>query len=106
MEVSACADGLGKDDTSGVESLPDLVEVAASGDLLNEYWCKTLASELLVDGKEVDLRAGNNVLSDTEVNGNGRDKSYEKTGLGCADTNMVFLLPARRHHGPARVSGY
>jgi hypothetical protein len=65
MEVSACADGFGKDDTGGVESLPDLVEVAASGNLLNEYWRETLASELLVDGEEIDLRAGDNVLADT-----------------------------------------
>lgn len=65
VEVSTSADGLGKDDTGSVETLPDSVKVAASCDFLDEYGSETLASELFVNGKEVNLGAGDYVFADT-----------------------------------------
>ncbi|KAI6760826.1 hypothetical protein HG530_009686 [Fusarium avenaceum] len=65
VEVSTSADGLGKDDTGSVETLPDSVKVAASCDFLDEYGSETLASELFVNGKEINLGAGDYVFADT-----------------------------------------
>lgn len=105
VEVSTGADGLGKDDTSSVKTLPDTVEVAASGNFLDKHWCETLASKLLVDGQEVDLGTSDHVIANTQVNGDGGNESAEQARLRGAHTNVVLLLPARRHHGPVCVSG-
>jgi hypothetical protein len=104
VEVSAGADGLGKDDTSSVKTLPDTVKVAASCDFLDKHWCETFASELLVDGKEVDLGTSDNIVANTQVNGDGGDEGAKQAGLRGAHTNVVFLLPTGRHHGPVHVS--
>jgi hypothetical protein len=104
VEVSTSADGLGKDDTGSVETLPDSIKVAASCDFLDEHGSETLASELFVNSKEVDLGAGDYVFTDTKVNGDGGDKSDKETRLSGAHTDVVLLLPTRRHHGPVRVS--
>lgn len=98
--ISTCAEGPGEHDTGRVETLPDLVEVAAAGDLLDENWGEALAAELLVDGEKVDFGAQDDLVSDAEVDGDGGDEGDELAGLGSSDTNMVFLLPAWRHHGP------
>ena len=42
-------------DSSSVECLPDAVSIGSALDLLNEYWGKTLASQLLSHTQEVDL---------------------------------------------------
>lgn len=55
MVVSTCADRLGKDDAAGVDGLEDAVEVAQTGDLLDENRGKTFSAELLVYAEEIDL---------------------------------------------------
>jgi hypothetical protein len=84
--------------------LPNTVEVAASGDFLDKHWCETLASKLLVDSEEVDLRTSDYVIANTQVNRDGGNESAEQTRLRSAHADMILLLPARRHHGPVRVS--
>lgn len=97
------AERLRQDDTSGVQTLPDLVQVAAAGDLLDQNGSETLASELLVDGEEVDFGAEDYLVADAEVNGDGGDEGDELAGLRGSDTDMVLFLPAWRHHGPASM---
>lgn len=98
--VAAGADGLGEDDAGGVQALPDLVEVAAAGDFLDEDGGEALAAELLVDGQEVNLGAHDVLVADAQVDGNGGDEGDELAGLGGADADVVVLFPAGRHHGP------
>lgn len=98
--VAACADGLGEDDAGGVQALPDLVQVADAGDLFDEDWGKALAAELLVDAEEVDFGDGDGLVADSYAHGDGGDEGDELAGLSGADTDVVVLGPARRHHGP------
>ena len=100
MEVTGCADWPREDDARRVDALPDTVEVADSGDFLNEHRRQTLASELLVHNKEVDFGAEDGLLADSDMCGDGRDVRDELAGLGGSDTNVVPLLPTGRHHCP------
>jgi hypothetical protein len=98
--VAARADGTWQDDASCVQTLPHLVKVADAGDLFDENRCEALAAQLLVHAKEVDLGAEDDLVSDTEMDGDCGDESNELARLSSANTNVVTLLPARRHHGP------
>jgi hypothetical protein len=46
--VSACTDRRGDDDTTSVDCLPDILEVNATGDFLDEDGGESLGAELLV----------------------------------------------------------
>lgn len=98
--VAARADGPGEDDAGRVQTLPDLVQVADTGDFLDENGGQALAAKLLVDAEEVDFGAGDDLVTDSHAHGDGRDEGDELAGLGGADANVVVLGPARRHHGP------
>lgn len=98
--VAAGGHGLGQDDAGSVQTLPDLVEVAASGDLLDEHGGEALAAKLLMYGKEVDLGAEDGLVADAQIYGDGRDVGDELARLGGADTDVVGFFPAGRHHGP------
>lgn len=98
--VAARADGPGEDDAGRVKTLPDLVQVADAGDFLDEDGGKTLAAKLLVDAKEIDFGAGDDLVADSHAHGDGRDEGDELAGLGGADADVVVLGPARRHHSP------
>lgn len=98
--VAARADGPGEDDAGRVQTLPDLVQVADTGDFLDEDGGQALASELLVDAEEVDFGAGDDLVTDSHAHGDGGDEGDELAGLGGADADVVVFGPARRHHGP------
>lgn len=102
--VAAGADGGGEHGAAGVQALPDAVEVAAPGDLLNEHRRQPLVPQLLVHHEEVDLRDGHDGLADPEAHGDGGDEGHQPPRLGGPDSDVVFLLPAGSLEGPAHQS--
>ena len=98
--VPTGADGSGQHGAAGVEALPDTIEVAAAGHLLNEHGGEPLVPQLLVHYEEVDLGDSNDRLANPEADGDGGDESDQPPRLGRADADMVILLPAGSHEGP------
>lgn len=98
--VPACAHGPGQHDARGIQALPDAVEVADAGDLLDEHRREALAAELLVHAEEVDLGRRKGLVAHANLHGDGGDEGHQLAGLRCSHTNVVFALPAWRHHGP------
>lgn len=100
MVVSTGADGGGEDDTTGVDSLEDAVDIAATSNLLDEDRSQPLRAELLVDAKEVNFGHLDPLSADTDFRRDTADRRNQFTRFGRPDTDVPFLLPARGHQGP------
>lgn len=103
--VPAGADGRGQHGATGVEALPDAVEVAAPGDLLDEDGRQALVAQLLVYHEEVDLGDGHDGFTNPEAHRDGGDEGYQSPRLGGADSDVVILLPAGSLEGPVQKCG-
>jgi hypothetical protein len=99
--VPTCADGPGENHATGIDSLPDAFEVDDACDLLDEYWCKSFPSQLLVDAKEVDLGAVHDRVAYSDFDGDGRNEGAK--GVAASNADMPMLLPTRRHQGPTPI---
>lgn len=77
MEVSTRANRLRKDDAPGVDGLIDSIDVASTGNFLNENWREPFRTKLFVYAEKVDLRAFECIGADLERDRNARNKCYE-----------------------------
>lgn len=100
MVIPASADRLWEDDPTSIYGLPNSVQVAKTGDLLDQNRGKALGAQFLVYTEEVDFGGTENIGANTELDGNGGNKGDEFPRLGRPDTAMPLLLPSRRHHSP------
>jgi len=87
-------------DSSCVDGVPDLLNIAPASDLLDQHRCQSLRSQLLVDAEEVDFRSFDEVFSHPKVDRDTGDEGDEL--LRCRDTNtdVPFFEPARRLERP------
>jgi hypothetical protein len=100
--VSTGADGFWQNYSSSIDGVPDLLDVAPSGDLLDQHRGQSLGSQLLVDAKEINFGSLNDVVPHFEVDWDAGDEGDKL--LGCRDTNtdMPFFEPARRLERPVK----
>lgn len=102
--VAARADRGGQKGASRVDGLVNSVQIAPARDLLDQDWCQTLRSELLVDAKEVDLCHLELLVAHSDLRWHTANGSNQLLRLGGADTNVPLLFPAWRHQSPVSVS--
>jgi len=100
MIVPARADRGGQDDTASVDSLVDAIEVAATGDLLDQDRGQALGAQLLVDTEEVNLSHLDSLAADSELRRDAGNRGNQLARLRSTHADMPFLLPSRRHQGP------
>lgn len=104
MEISTRADGLGQDDSTGINGLEDPKRITSSGDLLDEDRGKPLGAKLLVDAQEVDFSTLEDIITYAESDRNPRYESDELPRLGRTDANMPLLSPSWCFECPETIS--
>lgn len=94
MVVPTRANWSGKDDTSGIDSIPYLLQVASSSNLFDKYRRQTLRPEFLVDAEEVDFGTFDFIVADSEGSGNSRNKGDQLSRRSDSHTDVPLLKPA------------
>ncbi len=90
--VAVRGHGLGNKHTRSVGSLPNVLLVHATSDLLDEQRSQTHGAELLVDAEEVDLDHLVVFTVSNDVGRDGSDEAYEGLGgVGGAHRHMPLL---------------
>ena len=77
VEVSALDKGSWEESTACVVCLIDVLEIDSSCDLRDEFWSKSLFSQLLVNTEEVDLGHPVLLLPRSDLDRNARDEPKE-----------------------------
>jgi hypothetical protein len=100
MPVSSLGDGFGNDDTSSIDSLPDVVDVHSSGYFFDEDWSKSFGSKVLVHTKEIDLSHEKFLTPNIQMHWDARDKAEELVVLPSSYSEQPFFVVPWRSQRP------